>query len=143
MLPTFAPSFSLPDQNGNLVSLSDFKGKKNVLLVFYPGDATPGCTMQLSALRDDFSKLAALDTVVFGVNHGDAQSHATFVKKCSLPFPLLTDAYKKVSARYGATKKLFKLTIIKRTVVVVNTDGNIIYFKHGMPKNAEIFKVIS
>lgn len=137
-----APLFTLQDERGRGVSLSDFKGKKNVVLVFYPGDLTPGCTMQLSSIRDNFSKFAALETVVFGVNHADAESHAAFIKKCALPFSLLTDAGRKVSAKYGATKKFFKATIIKRTVVVIGKDGKIAYYKHGMPKDVEILKVI-
>ncbi len=138
-----APAFTLSDEKGRDMSLANFAGKKNVLLVFYPGDLTPGCTMQLSALRDDFAKFAAHDTVVFGVNHADAESHAVFVKKCSLPFPLLSDVGRKVSAKYGATKKFFKSVIIKRTVVLVGKDGKILYMKSGMPKNAEILKALS
>lgn len=137
-----APLFTLKDERGRDVSLSDFKDKKNVVLVFYPGDLTPGCTMQLSSIRDNFSKFAAGDAAVFGVNHADAESHAAFVKKCALPFSLLSDTGRKVSAKYGATKKFFKTTIIKRTIAVVGKDGKIAYYKHGMPKDAEILKAI-
>jgi hypothetical protein len=70
-----APLFTLSDQDGKKVSLTDFKGKKNVVLIFYPGDMTPGCTMQLCAIRDDWSKFGAKDAVVYGVNHADAGSH--------------------------------------------------------------------
>lgn len=138
-----APAFTLKDQAGNSVRLSDFKGKKNVVLVFYPGDLTPGCTMQLCAIRDDWSKFVRQDTVVFGVNHGDAESHEAFIKKYSFPFPLLVDTGKKLSAKYGALKTFFKATIIKRSVVVIDTDGKIIYLKRGMPKNADILKALS
>jgi len=137
-----APAFNLKDQDGNTVALSDFKGKKNVVLVFYPGDMTPGCTMQLCAIRDDWSKFKRHDAVVFGVNHGDAESHATFIKKHAFPFPLLIDKGKKLSAKYGALKKFFKAIIIKRTVVVVGKDGNIAYLKRGMPKDADILKAL-
>jgi len=61
-----APALSLKDERGKDVSLADFKGKKNVVLVFYPGDMTSGCTMQLCAIRDDWKKFLAADTVVFG-----------------------------------------------------------------------------
>ena len=80
-----APLFSLRDQKGGLVSLADYKGKKNVVLFFYPGDMTPGCTMQLCAVRDDVTKFSKKDTVVFGINHGDEESHSRFVKKHSFP----------------------------------------------------------
>jgi peroxiredoxin Q/BCP len=138
-----APDFTLKDQEGTEVTLSDFKGKKNVVLVFYPGDMTPGCTMQLCAIRDDWSKFIRTDTVVFGINHGDAESHEAFIKKHAFPFPLLIDKDKKVSARYGATKKFFKAVVIKRTVVVVGKDGTILFLKRGMPKDADILKAIS
>lgn len=139
---TSAPLFTLKDHEGNTVRLSDFTGKKNVLLIFYPGDMTPGCTMQLCAIRDDWSKFQRADTVVFGINHGDAESHAAFIKKHGFPFPLLVDEGKKVSAKYGAVKPFFKSRIIKRTVVVIGKDGNIIFLKNGMPKNTEILKAI-
>lgn len=137
-----APAFTLKDERGNPVALSDFKGKKNVVLVFYPGDLTPGCTMQLCAIRDDWSKFTRRDTVVFGVNHGSAESHQAFIKKYGFPFPLLVDAGKKISAKYGALKTFFKATIIKRSVVVVDTNGTIVYLKRGMPKNADILKAL-
>jgi len=137
-----APLFSLKDQNENPVQLSDFLGKKNVVLVFYPGDMTPGCTMQLCAVRDDWSKFQRKDTVVFGINHAEATSHFDFVKKYSFPFPLLVDEGKRISAKYGATRPFFKSRIIKRTVAVINKEGKIIFLKRGMPKNADILKVL-
>ncbi len=137
-----APDFTLNDQNGTPVKLSSFRNKKNVVLVFYPGDMTPGCTMQLCAIRDDWSKFERQDTVVFGINHGDADSHTAFQKKYAFPFPLLIDTGKKVSATYGALKTFFKATIIKRSVVIIDTTGNIVFLKRGMPKNADILKAI-
>ncbi|MDP3793644.1 MAG: peroxiredoxin, partial [Candidatus Uhrbacteria bacterium] len=109
-----APNFRLKDQNGREINLSDFKGKQSLVLIFYPGDLTPGCTMQLCAVRDDWSKFRANEIMVFGVNHADGESHKKFIKKYTFPFPLLIDAGKKVSARYGATKPMFKATVIKR-----------------------------
>jgi peroxiredoxin len=93
-----APAFSLRDQNGNLVTLEEFKTRKNVVLVFYPGDNTPGCTKQLCAIRDRFELFADNDTVVFGINPQDPASHKKFIIKRSLPFPLLVDGDRKVSA---------------------------------------------
>jgi peroxiredoxin len=84
-----APAFSLRDQDGNPVTLEDFKTRKNVVLVFYPGDNTPGCTKQLCAIRDRFELFADNDTVVFGINPQDPASHKKFIIKRSLPFPLL------------------------------------------------------
>lgn len=137
-----APAFTLKTQDGKSVTLADFAKKKNVVLVFYPGDMTPGCTMQLCAIRDDWSKFTSRDTVVFGVNHADESSHAAFVKKHSFPFPLLVDAGKRVSAKYGAIRTFFKAKIIRRTVVVIGKDGKIIYLRRGMPKDADILRAI-
>lgn len=137
------PDFTLPDHSGKDVKLSSFRGKKNVVLVFYPGDMTPGCAMQLCAIRDDWRRFDASGTAVFGINHGDAQSHAAFVKKYAFPFPLLVDKDKKVSRRYGATKKFFNARIIRRTVVGVDRNGKIAYVKRGMPKTTEILKAFA
>jgi len=138
-----APLFTLKTQKGDEVSLKDFKDKQNVVLIFYPGDMTPGCTIQLCSLRDNWLKFAELNAAVYGVNHADAKSHAKFAEKYQFPFPLLIDTDKKVSKKYGATKKLFAAQVIKRTVVVIDKDGKIAFYKHGMPKEAEILKAIN
>ncbi len=138
-----APMFSLRDQKGGLVSLADFNGKKNVVLFFYPGDMTPGCTMQLCAVRDDVTKFSKKDTVVFGINHGDTESHARFIKKHSFPFALLIDTGKKVSEKYGAVKKYFNIKMIRRCVVAIDKEGIIVFLKRGMPKNADILKALT
>ena len=70
-----APGFSVKDHNGNPVTLSEFDGKKNVVLVFYPRDNTPGCTKQLCAIRDQFDRFTDSETVVFGVNPQGSRSH--------------------------------------------------------------------
>lgn len=137
-----APAFTLPDQSGKKISLADFKGRKNVVLFFYPGDMTPGCVMQLCAVRDDWSKFGKRNAVVFGVNHGDAASHKAFVKKYALPFPLLIDKGKRVSAKYGAMRTISTVRVIRRGVVVIDKDGKIAYLRRGMPKNADVLKAI-
>lgn len=137
-----APDFALPDQDGGTVGLSSFLGKKKVVLVFYPGDMTPGCTMQLCAIRDDWSKFIDADTAVFGVNHGDKDSHARFIKAHGFPFPLLIDKDKKVSAKYGAIRSLFGHKVIKRSVVGVDKQGKVVFLKRGMPKDADILKAM-
>ncbi|MBU2566022.1 peroxiredoxin [Patescibacteria group bacterium] len=137
-----APQFTLEDQKGNTVKLKDFLDKKSVVLIFYPGDMTPGCTIQLCGIRDQWPKFDKNKTVVFGVNHADAKSHDQFIKKYSFPFPLLVDVDKKVSKKYGAIKKLFSAMVIKRTVVIIDQKGIITFYKHGMPKEADILKSI-
>jgi len=137
-----APRFTLLNEEGKKVALHDFAGKKNVILIFYPGDMTPGCTLQLCAIRSDYKKFTAAHTVVFGVNHANAESHANFSAKHRFPFPLLIDSGKRTSAKYDAVKPFFKTMIIKRTVVGIGKDGKIFYYKRGMPRNAEILKAI-
>lgn len=133
-----APAFSLRDQDGNLVTLEEFKTRKNVVLVFYPGDNTPGCTKQLCAIRDQFELFADNDTVVFGINPQDPASHKKFISKRSLPFPLLVDGDKKVIAAYGCRGML----MTKRTVYGINMEGTIVFSRRGTPANEEILSAL-
>jgi peroxiredoxin Q/BCP len=142
-LNALAPDFALKDQAGKDVTLSAFRGKQPVVLIFYPGDMTAGCTLQLCAVRDDWTKFQRAGVPVFGVNHGDTASHKAFVDRHSFPFPLLIDTDKKVSAKYGAILKLGSLKLIRRMVVGIDKEGRIIYLKRGMPKNTDILKAMA
>lgn len=137
-----APEFSLLDQEGNRVTLQDFRGKNPVLLIFYPGDDTPGCTTQLCAIRDDWAEFQKYGVKAFGINHADAESHAKFWRHYGLKTPLLVDADKHVSKLYGATKKFFKVEIIHRSVVLIDKTGSIRYLKRGLPPDTEILEAI-
>ena len=137
-----APAFTLKDQKGKTVSLADFAGKKNVVLIFYPGDMTPGCTIQLCGIRDNWARFELTDTVAFGINHADAESHALFADKHHYPFPLLVDEDKKISKKYGAIRKIFSATVIKRTVVAIDKTGRIVFYRQGMPKESDIIKAL-
>ncbi len=138
-----APIFTLKTQDNKDINLSDYIGKEPIILFFYPGDMTPGCTIQLCNIRDDWSKFKQARATVFGINHADADSHKRFSSKYNFPFPLLIDTDKKVSKKYGAVKKLFSATVIKRTVVAIGKDGIIKFYRHGMPKDIEILKSIN
>ena len=133
-----APAFSLMDQAGNLVTSGEFRGKKNVVLVFYPGDNTPGCMKQLCAIRDQFELFTADDTVVFGVNPQDAESHKRFINKHNFPFPLLVDREKRVISAYACKG----LLMTKRTVYAINKDGIIVFAKRGTPSNEDVLKAL-
>src|SRR3974377_1737713 len=98
---TNAPGFSLPDDAGHMVRLADLRGH-NVVLVFYPGDDTPGCTKQLCQFRDEWSKAKAVGAAVYGVNPQNARHHEQFRGKFHFPFPLLVDEGQKVAALYNA-----------------------------------------
>ena len=87
---TPAPDFSLPDQNGNMHSLAQYRGRK-VVLYFYPRDNTPGCTKQACGFRERYSLFQELQTVILGVSRDSTASHLRFQEKLALPFPLLSD----------------------------------------------------
>ena len=119
--------------------MSDFAGKNSVVLFFYPGDETPGCTKQLCALRDDYAEFGARNAKVFGVNPGDKKSHAKFANRHNFQFPLLIDEDWKTAKAYGCGGGL----MVKRTVFVIDPDGAVVYAKRGMPPNEEILKAIA
>ena len=127
-----APDFTLPDDSGHTIQLSALRGK-SVVLVFYPGDDTPGCTKQLCQLRDDWSEAVARGVEVFGVNPGSAQSHDKFRRKFGFPFPLLVDQGQKVATLYHANG-----IIVKRTVYRIGPDGVIRFSRRGMPSPHEV-----
>ena len=95
-----APDFSVNDQNGNPVKLSDYKGKK-VVLYFYPKDNTPGCTAESCNLRDNYSALQKAGYEVLGVSKDNEKSHTKFIEKFDLPFTLLADTELKIHEKYG------------------------------------------
>jgi peroxiredoxin Q/BCP len=95
-----APDFTTKDQDGNLVKLSDFKGKK-VVLYFYPKDMTPGCTAEACDLRDNYRVLQKQGYEVLGVSTDDEKMHRKFIEKEKLPFRLLADTDKSVHEKYG------------------------------------------
>ncbi len=95
-----APDFSAKDQNGEIITLSQFKGKK-VALYFYPRDSTPGCTAQACDLRDNYQTLFEQDFVILGVSTDTEKKHQNFIAKYNLPFPLIADTEKDVHELYG------------------------------------------
>jgi thioredoxin-dependent peroxiredoxin len=127
-----APDFTLPDQFGHAVKLLDLRGR-NVVLVFYPGDDTPGCTKQLCQFRDQWSAVKARGAEIFGVNPGTGTKHEKFREKFHFQFPLLVDEGQKVGERYHTNG-----LIVKRTVYVIGPDGKIRFGKRGMPEPAEV-----
>ena len=133
-----APDFALLSSNGDTVRLSDFANKNSVVLIFYPGDATPGCTKQLCFIRDDFSKFEAQGAKVFGVNPADIESHKKFAKKQNYQFPLLVDDGRKIAKLYGCDA----WPMVKRTVYAIDKKGIIVFAQTGMPSNEEILASI-
>lgn len=125
-----APDFTANDQNGEAVSLSDYKGKK-VALYFYPKDNTPGCSAQACTIRDNFSALKEAGIVVLGVSADDVKSHKKFETKFQLPFTLIADTDKTIVHAYGVwglKKFMGKEHLgIYRTTFLINKKGIIEY----------------
>jgi thioredoxin-dependent peroxiredoxin len=125
-----APDFTLEDQDGKHVSLSDFSGKQAVLLYFYPKDDTPGCTKEACGFRDDISAFKKLGVSVLGVSADGATSHQKFIGKYKLPFPLLSDPGRAVMKKYGAfgEKMMYgKKTVgVIRSTVLIGKDGKVL-----------------
>lgn len=125
---TQAPAFTLPDKDGNSVSLSDFEGQK-VVLYFYPKDSTPGCTRQAQAFRDAFAEFTNAGAVVIGISKDSVKSHLNFATKQELPFILLSDMEHTVLEAYEVwqEKKLYgKVSMgVVRSVYVIDADGKI------------------
>jgi thioredoxin-dependent peroxiredoxin len=116
-----APDFSLKATDGSTVQLSQFKGKKSVVLYFYPKDDTPGCTKEACGFRDDTLKLTAKDAVVLGVSVDNLDSHKAFASKFHLNFPLLSDPDGMVSRAYDAFNA--EKGYSRRVTAVIDKDG--------------------
>ena len=123
-----APDFKTKDQDGNVVSLKDFKGKK-VALYFYPEDDTQVCTVQACNLRDNYAELKKHGITILGVSPNDEKSHKKFEAKFNLPFTLLVDDDLKIANKYGvwAEKVLYgnRHMGIVRSTYLINEDGKI------------------
>jgi peroxiredoxin Q/BCP len=121
-----APVFTLPDGNGNKVSLKDFSGK-NVVLYFYPKDNTSGCTAEACDFRDSLPNFKKVKAVVLGVSPDSPASHKKFADKYELPFTLLSDEDKKVLEKYGVwqEKSMYgrKYMGVVRTTVIIDGKG--------------------
>jgi peroxiredoxin Q/BCP len=123
-----APVFEGVDQNGQKVSLKDFKGKK-VILYFYPKDDTPGCTAQACNLRDNYSELISKGFHVVGISTDSVKSHKKFEDKYTLPFPLIADEDKKIVDQYcvWGEKQFMGKTYMgtHRTTFLIDEEGKI------------------
>jgi len=139
---TKAPAFKGTDQNGNFISLSDFKGKK-VVLYFYPHDGTPGCTAQACNLRDNYTQLINNGFQIIGISTDTVKSHKKFETKYNLPFPLIADEDNSISDKYGVwgQKKFMgrEFIGIHRTTFLIDENGKIrsIIFKPNTKDHAD------
>jgi peroxiredoxin Q/BCP len=123
-----APDFSLPDENGLLRKLSDYRGQK-VVLYFYPKDDTPGCTKEACNFRDGFAQYQKNGVVILGISPDSSRSHTKFIEKFSLPFSLLADEDHQVCELYGVwgRKKFMgrEYDGVFRTTFLIDDEGQI------------------
>ena len=131
-----APAFNAVDQNNKSINSSDYLGKNNIVLYFYPRDDTPGCTVeanQFTALINDFDQA---DTVVIGVSKDDCQSHQAFIDKFNLKVELIADTDGKVCNDYGAwqekEKNGEKKMGIVRSTFIIDKQGKLAYVEYGV-----------
>ena len=124
-----APEFTLESTEGKKISLQDFKGRKNVVLYFYPKDMTSGCTAEACSFRDNLARVTKTGAVIFGVSVDDVKSHQKFTEKYELNFPLLADTEKEVVNAYGVWKKKSmygrEYMGIERTTFIIDKSGKI------------------
>jgi peroxiredoxin Q/BCP len=128
-----APDFSGKNQDGKPIKLSSFRGKKKVVLYFYPKDMTPGCTTEACDFRDQFKKFK--NTVILGISVDSPERHRKFIDKYNLPFELIADENKKICTKYGVwqEKKLYGKTFmgIVRSTFIIDKAGTV---KKILPK---------
>ena len=124
-----APDFTLPDQNGKLHSLKDYRGKK-VILYFYPKDNTPGCTRQACGFGELYPQFTEKDAVILGVSRDSVASHKKFEEKYGLPFTLLSDVDREVIQAYDVWKEkknYGKVSMgVVRTTYLIDEEGVIV-----------------
>jgi len=134
-----APEFELPDENGTLRKLSDYRGK-NVVLYFYPKDDTPGCTTEACNFRDDYAQYQQAGVVILGVSPDKPAKHTRFITKYQLPFTLLSDVDHEVCELYGVwgRKKFMgrEYDGVFRTTFLIDANGIIVrVFENVSPAN--------
>ncbi len=131
-----APSFSTPNQNNELIDLSDYNGNKNVILYFYPKDDTRGCTIEANQFTELASEFAKVDTVVLGVSKDSCESHQAFIDKFDLELDLLADTSGELCAAYGVWQEKEKNGVKKmgivRSTFIINKAGILVEAIYGV-----------
>ena len=131
-----APLFSSPNQLNQLVNLSDFAGKQNVVLYFYPKDDTPGCTIEANDFTRLAEQFAKYDTVVVGVSKDSCESHINFINKFGLKLELLADTTGDLCENYGVwrerEKNGIKSMAILRSTFIINKEGILVEADYGV-----------
>jgi peroxiredoxin Q/BCP len=139
-LGSIAPDFTATASDGSRRSLRELLKHGSVALFFYPGDDTPGCNRQLSAVRDDLATFRDAGIQPFGVNPAGIESHAKYAAKFEFNFPLLTDPDRAIAGAYGALKDNGKS--IQRSVLGIGRDGTIRFATRGAPPPGEVIAAL-
>ena len=116
------PDFKLPDQNGNDFDVQDVKGKKNLVIYFYPKDETAGCTAEACSFRDSYEDFKELGAEVIGISSDGVKSHQKFADRHNLPFVLLSDEAKRVRKQFGVPTNFLGLIPGRVTYIVDRND---------------------
>jgi peroxiredoxin Q/BCP len=119
-----APDFELKDQDGEIHSIEDYRGKW-VALYFYPKDGTPGCTTEACEFRDNIFAFRSKECQILGVSMDDEESHKEFSEKHGLPFPLLADTEGTTADAYGVKSRMLGFKVAKRQTFLIDPDGNV------------------
>ena len=131
-----APAFSAPNQHNETISLSDYKGSRNVILYFYPKDDTPGCTIEANQFTELASEFARIDTVVLGVSKDTCESHRAFIDKFGLEVDLLADTTGALCEAYGVWQEKEKNGVKKpgivRSTFLINKGGELVEAMYGV-----------
>lgn len=143
-----APDFELPDGGGKTVRLSEFQGKKNVVLFFYPKDDSPGCTVEACTFRDRYQDFADAGAELIGISSDSVESHASFAGKHRLPMTLLSDSRGEVRKRYGIKATLGILPgratfIVDKSGVVRHVFESQVRVKKHVQESLDVLKRLS
>lgn len=139
---TLAPDFTATLDDGTEFRLADYRGKKHIVLYFYPKDFTPGCTAEACSFRDNYSQIAAYDAIILGISGDTAASHTAFRQKHSLPFPLIPDPEGRLRALYDA--KGWIPWMPPRVTYVIDKEGIIrAAMRHDFRVTAHVPEVIA
>ena len=144
-----APDFAMRDVQGNISRLSDLKGKKDVVVYFYPEDFTPGCTTQAAEFSRDYEKFKEADIEIVGISPNEEESHEKFRQKMGIPYPLVADTEKDLSKSYGVygLKKFMgrEYMGVNRSTFLIDKTGKIVkIFKKVRPAghSQEVFQAL-
>ena len=141
-----APAFSVKDETGRVINLSDFNGEKNLVLYFYPKDDTPGCTIEANQFTQHIQAFSDLDTVVYGISKDDGSSHVDFINKFDLQVGLLADTDGKLCEDYGVWQEKEKNGVKKmgivRSTFVIDKSGVVQFAEYGVVPDGHALAVL-